>query len=97
MQVADSRFARMPGIVVFKHILRNDGISGIFRGFGTSAIGALPGRVLVLTSLEMSKNVMLKYTQGLDMPETTHIGVANGVVGMFSSLISSLYFVPLEW
>ncbi|KAH1091206.1 hypothetical protein J1N35_018463 [Gossypium stocksii] len=30
------------------------------------------------------------------MPETTRFGVANGVAGMFSSLISSLYFVPLE-
>ncbi|KAK8279047.1 hypothetical protein V6Z12_D09G085300 [Gossypium hirsutum] len=58
MQVADSRLAHMPGMVVFKDILRNDGIPGVFRGFGTSAIGSLPG--------------------------------------MFSSLISSLYFVPLE-
>ncbi|XP_022722579.1 solute carrier family 25 member 44-like [Durio zibethinus] len=96
MQVADSRFAHMPGMLVFKHILRNDGIPGIFRGFGTSAIGSLPGRVLALTSLEMSKDIMLKYTQGLNMPETTRIGLANGVAGMFSSLISSLYFVPLE-
>ena len=30
------------------------------------------------------------------MPETTRTGLANGVAGMFSSLISSLYFVPLE-
>ncbi|XP_012484600.1 uncharacterized protein LOC105798910 [Gossypium raimondii] len=96
MQVADSRLAHMPGMVVFKDILRNDGIPGVFRGFGTSAIGSLPGRVLALTSLEMSKDMMLKYTQGLNMPETTRIGVANGVAGMFSSLISSLYFVPLE-
>ena len=86
----------MPGMVVFKHILRNDGIPGIFRGFGTSAIGSLPGRVLALTSLEMSKDMMLKYTQGLNMPETTRIALANGVAGMFSSLISFLYFVPLE-
>ncbi|KAK5803212.1 hypothetical protein PVK06_030855 [Gossypium arboreum] len=96
MQVADSRLAHMPGMVVFKDILRNDGIPGVFRGFGTSAIGSLPGRVLALTSLEMSKDMMLKYTQGLNMPETTRIGVANGVAGMFSNLISSLYFVPLE-
>ncbi|MBA0557813.1 hypothetical protein Golob_014856 [Gossypium lobatum] len=96
MQVADSRLAHMPGMVVFKDILRNDGIPGVFRGFGTSAIGSLPGRVLALTSLEMSKDMMLKYTQGLNIPETTRIGVANGVAGMFSSLISSLYFVPLE-
>ncbi|KAK6254317.1 hypothetical protein SCA6_015622 [Theobroma cacao] len=96
MQVADSRFAHMPGMLVFKHILRNDGIPGIFRGFGTSAIGSLPGRVLALTSLEMSKDLMLKYTEGLDMAAATLIGLANGMAGMFSSLISSLYFVPLD-
>ncbi|GMJ08361.1 hypothetical protein like AT5G15640 [Hibiscus trionum] len=96
MQVADSRFAHTPGTLVFKHILRNDGITGIFRGFGTSAIGSLPGRILALTSLEMSKDMMLKYTQGWNMPETTRVGLANGVAGLFSSLISSLYFVPLD-
>ncbi|TYJ17738.1 hypothetical protein E1A91_A09G073700v1 [Gossypium mustelinum] len=80
MQVADYRLAHMPGMVVFKDILRNDGIPG----------------VLALMSLEMSKDMMLKYTQGLNMPETTRIGVANGVAGMFSNLISSLYIVPLE-
>ncbi|KAK8494729.1 hypothetical protein V6N13_135992 [Hibiscus sabdariffa] len=83
MQVADSRFAHTPGLLVFKHILRNDGITGIFRGFGTSAIGSLPGRVLALTSLEMSKDLMLKYTQGWNMPETTRVGLANGVAGFF--------------
>ncbi|XVF62373.1 hypothetical protein PTKIN_Ptkin09bG0002800 [Pterospermum kingtungense] len=96
MQVADARLAHMPGMLVFKHILRNDGIPGIFRGFGTSAVGALPGRVLALTSLEMSKDMVLKYTRGMNMPETTRIGLANGVAGMFSSLLSSLYFVPLD-
>jgi hypothetical protein len=53
MQVADSGLSHMGGISVAKHILRNDGIPGLFRGFGTSAIGALPGRVLSLTALEV--------------------------------------------
>ncbi|KAH0730197.1 hypothetical protein KY289_001385 [Solanum tuberosum] len=34
------------------HIIRSDGIPGIFRGFGTSAVGSLPSIVLALTSLE---------------------------------------------
>ncbi|GLU05123.1 hypothetical protein SLE2022_222400 [Rubroshorea leprosula] len=96
MQVADSGFAHMRGITVFKHILRNDGIPGIFRGFGTSAIGSLPGRVLSLTSLEMSKELMFKYTEHLDMPEATRVGLANGVAGMMSNIISCAYWVPLD-
>ncbi|KAJ4721928.1 solute carrier family 25 member 44-like [Melia azedarach] len=96
MQVAGSGFSQMPGTAVFRHILRNDGIPGIFRGFGTSAIGSLPGRVLHLTSLEVSKDMMLKYTEGVNMPEATRVGLANGVAGMLSNLVSCAYFVPLD-
>ncbi|GAV71642.1 Mito_carr domain-containing protein [Cephalotus follicularis] len=96
MQVAGSGISHMCGTSVFMHILKNDGIRGLFRGFGTSAIGSLPGRVLALTSLEVSKDMMLKYTEGLDMPEATRVGIANGVAGMLSNLVSCVYYVPLE-
>ncbi|KAL5700352.1 hypothetical protein ACHQM5_025808 [Ranunculus cassubicifolius] len=96
MQVDGLGFGRMQGTTMFKNILRKDGIPGIFRGFGTSSIGWLPGRILSLTSLEVSKDVVLKYTGGWDMPEATRIGVANGVAGMISNLVSCLYGVPLD-
>lgn len=86
----------MRGITVFRQILRTNGIPGIFRGFGTSAIGSLPGRVLALTSLEVSKDMMLKHTVGLGMPEATRVGIANGVAGMLSNLVSCMYYVPLD-
>lgn len=96
MQVAGSGLSRMRGISVFKHILKTDGIPGLYRGFGTSAVGSLPGRVLALTSLEISKDMMLKYTEGLDMAESSRVGIANGVAGMMSSLVSCAYYVPLD-
>ncbi|KAG2726752.1 hypothetical protein I3760_01G127800 [Carya illinoinensis] len=96
MQVAGSGLSNMRGISVFEQILKTDGIPGLFRGFGTSAVGSLPGRVLALTSLEVSKDMMLKYTEGLDMPEATRLGIANGVAGMLSNLVSCVYYVPLE-
>ncbi|KAK9147102.1 hypothetical protein Sjap_007005 [Stephania japonica] len=97
LQVLESRStSSRSGLSTFKHILRNDGLGGVYRGFGTSAVGALPGRILYLTSLEVSKDVMLKYTKGLDMPEATHIGVANGVAGMVSNLVSCAFFVPFD-
>lgn len=94
MQVAG--FGSSTGYSVFRQIIRNDGIPGIFRGFGTSAVGSLPGRVLALTSLEMSKDMMLKYTESMNMPEATRAGVANGFAGMISNLASCAYFVPLD-
>lgn len=96
MQVAGSDISQMNGLSVFRHIIRSDGVPGIFRGFGTSAVGSLPGRVLALTSLEVAKDMTLKYTKGLDMPEATRIGIANGVAGMVSNLVSCVYFVPLD-
>ncbi|KAL5541450.1 hypothetical protein UlMin_009160 [Ulmus minor] len=96
MQVDGSGLSHTSGISVFRHILRSDGVPGIFKGFGTSAIGSMPGRVLALTSLEVSKDMMLKYTEGLDLPEATRVGISNGVAGMFSNLVSCAYFVPLD-
>lgn len=96
MQVAGSGISQINGLSVFRHIIRRDGIPGIFRGFGTSAVGSLPGRVLALTSLEVSKDMTLKYTKDLNMPEATRIGIANGVAGMVSNLVSCIYFVPLD-
>jgi len=86
----------MTGFSVFRHIIRSDGIPGIFRGFGTSAMGSLPGKVMALTSLEVSKDMMLKYTQGLNMSEPTRAALANGFAGMVSNLLSCVYFVPLD-
>ncbi|XP_052206102.1 uncharacterized protein LOC127810593 isoform X2 [Diospyros lotus] len=96
IQVAGSGLSHLHGMTVFRQILKNDGVPGMYRGFGTSAIGSLPGRVLALTSLEVSKDMMLKYTEGLNMPEATRVGIANGVAGMLSNLVSCIYFVPLD-
>lgn len=96
MQVAGSGISHLSGLSVFRNIIRGDGIPGIFRGFGTSAVGSLPGRVLALTSLEVSKDITLRYTEGLNMPEATRIGIANAVAGMVSNLFSCVYFVPLD-
>ncbi|KAH6771609.1 hypothetical protein C2S52_005720 [Perilla frutescens var. hirtella] len=96
MQVAGTGISQMNGLSIFRHIIRSDGIPGIFRGFGTSAVGSLPGRVLALTSLEMAKDTTLKYTKGMDIPEATRIVIANGVAGMVSNLVSGVYFVPLD-
>lgn len=96
MQMADSGLSHMRGTEVFRLILKNDFIPGLYRGFGTSAIGSLPGRVLALTSLEVSKDMMMKYTQNLDLPVAARVGVANAVAGMLSNLVSCVYFVPLD-
>uniref|UniRef100_A0A804N357 Mitochondrial substrate carrier family protein n=2 Tax=Zea mays TaxID=4577 RepID=A0A804N357_MAIZE len=96
MQVAEGGLAHMSGFAVFRRILRSDGIPGIFRGFGTAAVGALPGRVLALTSLEISKEMTFKYCEHFDLSEASQIAIANGIAGLMSSICSCSYFVPLD-
>ncbi|KAF3778913.1 Solute carrier family 25 member 44 [Nymphaea thermarum] len=96
LQVAGAGFDHMHGFSLFQNILKNDGVRGIFRGFGTAAIGSMPGRVLYLTSLEVSKNLVLRSINDSDMPEATRIALANGVAGLVSNLVSGAYFVPLD-
>ncbi|KAF3334510.1 solute carrier family 25 member 44-like protein [Carex littledalei] len=96
MQVDGSGLSHVSGFQVFKRILKADGIPGIFRGFGTGAVGALPGRVLALTSLEMAKDAALRYTEKMDLSEATRITVSNGFAGLASNVVSCAYFVPLD-
>lgn len=96
MQVTGAGSADMHGFSVFKNLLRSDGIQGLFRGFGTNATGSVPSRVLEFTSFEVSKQLMLKAMDGLDMSEATHLGIANGVAGMLSNLVTCVYDVPLD-
>ncbi|KAH9323623.1 hypothetical protein KI387_018262, partial [Taxus chinensis] len=94
IQVAEARLAQMNGLLMFRSILRTDGILGLFRGYGTSAVGSLPGRVLCLTALEMTKESVMKSTG--DLPEVTRTGIANAAAGLVSSVVAGFYFVPLD-
>ncbi|CAN6470410.1 unnamed protein product [Victoria cruziana] len=96
LQVAGAGCEHMHGFSLFQNILKNDGVRGIFRGFGTGAIGAMPGRVLYLTSLEVSKTLVLRSVDNSGMPEATRIALANGVAGLVSNIVSGAYFVPLD-
>lgn len=96
IQVAGAELAHMNGLAVCKHILKIDGASGLYRGFGTLVVGSIPGRVLFLTSLEVSKDSVRKSTENFKIPEATRVAMANGAAGLISSLISEGYFVPLD-
>nr|GMD84664.1 solute carrier family 25 member 44-like isoform X1 [Ipomoea batatas]GME06254.1 solute carrier family 25 member 44-like isoform X1 [Ipomoea batatas] len=102
MQVAaaSSGFSHMTGLSVFKHILKNDGIPGIFRGFGTSAIGSLPGRVLALTSLEICQRLMVQGVPGSKLCNGTFDVIRTvmkdeGVRGMYRGFgLTAVYQSP---
>ncbi|KAF6172174.1 hypothetical protein GIB67_024796 [Kingdonia uniflora] len=47
------------------------------------------GKVLSSSSLKVSKDMMLKYTINLDIPEATRIGIVNAVGGLMANLASA--------
>ena len=96
IQVVGAKLAHLNGLAVCKHIVKANGVSGIFRGFGTLVVGTIPGRVLFLTSLQVSKSSILKSTKDFKIPKATHVAIANGYARLISSLISESYFVPLD-
>ena len=96
IQVAGAELSHMNGLAMCKHTVKDDGVSGIFQGFGTLVVGTIPGRDLFLTSMEISKSSILKSIKDFKIPEATHVEIANGAAGLISSLIFESYFVPLD-
>ena len=53
IQVPGAELSHMNGLAVCKHTVKADGVSGLFRGFGTLVVVTISGRGLFLTSLEV--------------------------------------------
>ncbi|MCO5577188.1 hypothetical protein L7F22_031012 [Adiantum nelumboides] len=96
MQVATRGRMNISGPAVVKSILRQDGIPGLYRGFGTVIVGTIPSRMVFLTSLETTKLAALNITEKLDISEATRAALANGIAGLVSSLLSQAVFVPID-
>ncbi|KAI5073261.1 hypothetical protein GOP47_0011274 [Adiantum capillus-veneris] len=96
MQVATKGQMNISGPAVFKGILRQDGIPGLYRGFGTVIVGTIPSRMVLLTSLETTKLAALNMTEKLKISEATRAALANGIAGLVSSLLSQAIFVPID-
>ena len=51
IHVEGAELAHMNGLAVCKHIVKADGSSGLFQGFGTLVVGTIVGKGIFLTSL----------------------------------------------
>lgn len=96
MQVATRGQTNVSGPAVFKGILRQDGIRGLYRGFGTVIVGTIPSRMVLLTSLETTKLAASNLVDKLNVSEATKAALANGTAGLISSLLSQAVFVPID-
>ncbi|WMV17310.1 hypothetical protein MTR67_010695 [Solanum verrucosum] len=96
MQVATNNAANESAFSVVRGLVRNDGIPGLYRGFGTVITGAVPARIIFLTALETTKVTAFKMVEPFKLSEPVQAAIANGVAGMLASLCSQSVFVPID-
>ncbi|KAF5735606.1 Mitochondrial substrate carrier family protein [Tripterygium wilfordii] len=96
LQVASKDTAERTAYSVIRGILRTDGISGLYRGFGTVITGVIPARTIFLTTLETTKVAAFKVVEPFKLSDTTEAAIANGIAGMVASLSSQAAFVPVD-
>jgi solute carrier family 25 protein 44 len=96
LQVVRADSAQKSASAIVRHIMSTEGIRGLYRGFGIVITGAIPSRMVFMTSLETTKAAALKVAQRLEMPEASAAAFANGAAGLVSSTASQTVFVPLD-
>ncbi|GAV87400.1 Mito_carr domain-containing protein [Cephalotus follicularis] len=96
LQVASKETAERNAGSVIRGILKKDGVSGLYRGFGTVITGAIPARIIFLTALETTKVAALKTLEPFVSSEPTQAAIANGIAGMTASIFSAAVFVPVD-
>ncbi|XP_058228346.1 uncharacterized protein LOC131336496 isoform X1 [Rhododendron vialii] len=96
LQVASKDAVERNAFSLIRGILRTDGITGLYRGFGTVITGAIPARIIFLTALETTKVAAFRLVEPFKLSEPTQAALANGIAGMAASLCSQAVFVPVD-
>ncbi|ONM09431.1 Mitochondrial substrate carrier family protein [Zea mays] len=96
MQVASGDAMGRNALATFKNILKVDGVPGLYRGFPTVIIGAVPTRIIFLTALETTKAASLKLVEPFKLSEPVQAAFANGLAGLSASTCSQAIFVPID-
>ncbi|XP_057522098.1 uncharacterized protein LOC130802187 isoform X2 [Amaranthus tricolor] len=96
LQVASKDIADRNAFAVAKGILKADGVPGLYRGFGTVITGAIPARIIFLTTLETTKVATFRMVEPLKLSEPSQAAIANGIAGMMGSLCAQAVFVPVD-
>ncbi|XP_017419494.1 uncharacterized protein LOC108329673 isoform X2 [Vigna angularis] len=96
LQVATKDAVERSVFSVVKGLLKTDGVPGLYRGFGTVITGAIPARIIFLSTLETTKVAAFRMLEPFRLSETTQAAIANGVAGMTSSIFAQSVFVPID-
>lgn len=78
------------------HILRNDGMGALYRGFGTSLLGTIPARALYMSTLEITKCNVGCTALHLGLTESAAAATANAMAGLSASVAAQLVWTPVD-
>ncbi|KAH9292977.1 hypothetical protein KI387_041833 [Taxus chinensis] len=78
------------------NILRHDGFSGMYRGFGTSLMGTIPARALYMSALEITKSNVGNTAVRLGFSEPVAAAVANAAAGLSAAMAAQLVWTPVD-
>ncbi|KAD6795914.1 hypothetical protein E3N88_06810 [Mikania micrantha] len=96
MQIATKDSVEKNAYAVIRGLLKTEGIRGLCLGFGTVITGAVPSRIVLLTTLETTKADAFKVVEPFELSETLEAAIANGIAGMTASLFAQFVFVPID-
>eukprot|EP00775_Hariotina_reticulata_P006117 gene6117-6356_t len=81
---------------IARHIWKDEGIRGFYRGFGTVVFGTIPARTIYLTSLEVTKSATTKLGEQLGFSPTAVASIASAAGGAAASLSTQAVVVPID-
>eukprot|EP00249_Psilotum_nudum_P019060 c27081_g1_i1 orf=1005-2006(+) len=86
----------IPSVKLGLNILRREGVSGLYRGFGTSLLGTIPARALYMSALEITKSNVGVIAMQIGIPEPGAAAVANAAAGLSASVAAQMVWTPVD-
>lgn len=98
MMALDGAHTGLSGaIYTARDVVRSDGIKGLYRGFGTVIVGAIPARMVYLAALESTKSAISASMHHIpSLSQTFVASSASFVAGGVASLAGQLVVVPVD-
>ncbi|KAI9101902.1 mitochondrial carrier domain-containing protein [Phlyctochytrium arcticum] len=83
-----------------RNVVRHEGVRALYQGFTLTALGALPGQIVYLSTMESTKLVMRRFLTDVVGWQSNQGGriefVAGGVGGGVGSLVTQVVMVPVD-
>ncbi|KAL8251187.1 hypothetical protein R6Q59_034880 [Mikania micrantha] len=96
IQVATKDSVEKSAYAVIRGLLKTEGVPGLYRGFATVITGAIPVRIVLLSTLETTKVAAFKMVEPFNLSDPAKAAIANGIAGLTSALLAQVVFVPID-